>query len=106
VSWNSKLWGVRPEEFAIKAVRYTGGACVNPLTWRQDEIPAGPTEHLGAVGKDFGPPLRSYVQAKCSGSTLWVRLPKNENFESARDRRNYHISDYNLFYIDLLKNIA
>lgn len=106
IAWNSKQWGTQPSDFELEATRYEGGSCVNPLTWKQDELPAGKEAHLGAVGKDFRKIQPKYVEARCHGESLWVRLPQDDNFESSRDPRNYHIVDYNLFYLDIRKNIA
>jgi hypothetical protein len=105
VSWNSKLWGTPLKDFPIEATRYSGGVCVNPLSWKRDEQPAPSANHLGSVDKYFVDLHRNYVEAKCEGEMLWVRLPRNEAYESSRDRRNYHIVDYNLFYMNLRENV-
>lgn len=106
VSWNSKLWGSQLEDFPIPATRYAGGVCVNPMSWLRNEEAVPRERHAGSVDKYFVELHRNYIEAKCQGEMLWVRLPeRNEAYESSRDRRNYHIVDYNLFYVNLRVNI-
>ena len=105
ISWNSKAWGSQPQDFKVAATRYKGGVCVNPLSWHHDTDTVPKTKHIGSVDKHFEKIEHNYVEAKCENESLWVRIPRNDDYESSLDWRNYHIVDYNLFYLDLRKNV-
>ncbi len=106
VSWNSKKWGSSLTDFALPPERYVGGICVNPVSWTQDSPEILKEFHKGGVGTGFSNIDRNYVRTKCQGEMLWVDLPSNPNYESRRgNKKNYHISDYGLFYLDVRENI-
>ncbi|WCL50172.1 DUF3089 domain-containing protein [Leptospira sp. GIMC2001] len=106
ISWNSKKWGSELNDFSLAPERYVGGSCVNPLSWKNNEDVVEKDKHLGAVGIGFEAIDRNYVRAKCKDEMLWVDLPSDPNYESRRgNKKNYHIADYNLFYIDIRENI-
>ncbi|MCB1167373.1 MAG: DUF3089 domain-containing protein [Leptospiraceae bacterium] len=107
VSWNSKKWGSVPEDFPIAATRYTNGLCVNPITWTINEQSAEPTSHKGGVNFAFREVDSHLVRAKCEGDMLWVDVSDEAGYSPRRgDKRNLHVADYSLFYIDIRENIA
>ncbi|PJZ47621.1 DUF3089 domain-containing protein [Leptospira saintgironsiae] len=106
ISWNSKKWGSQLSDFALPPERYVGGVCVNPVNWTQNSPETPKEEHKGGVGIQFSELDKSYVRTKCEGEMLWVDLPSNQNYESRRgNKKNYHISDYGLFYLDIRENV-
>jgi hypothetical protein len=100
--------------------------CVNPLTWRADGAAAEASLNIGGVAypgtfegtladvkgvpQDFvaaKPVVEAGVaDAQCVGGMLLVKEIHSQNY-SARPmgRDNYHIYDYNLFHMNLRKNI-
>jgi hypothetical protein len=100
--------------------------CVNPLTWRADGAAAEASLNIGGVAypgtfegtladvkgvpHDFvaaKPVVEAGVaDAQCVGGMLLVKEIHSQNY-SARPmgRDNYHIYDYNLFHMNLRKNI-
>lgn len=106
VSWNSKKWGSQLSDFALAAERYVGGICVNPVNWIQNSPETSKEFHKGAVGIGFSHVDRNYVGTKCQEEMLQVDLPSNPEYESRRgNKKNYHIADYGLFYLDIRMNI-
>lgn len=106
VSWNSKKWGSQLSDFALPPERYVGGTCVSPVSWIPESPETKSESHIGGVGIGFSHVDRNYVKTKCEGEMLWVDLPSNPDYESRRgNKKNYHISDYGLFYSDIRQNV-
>ncbi|EPG66350.1 PF11288 family protein [Leptospira wolffii serovar Khorat str. Khorat-H2] len=106
ISWNSKKWGSQLTDFALPPERYAGGVCVSPVSWTPGSGETEKKSHKGGVGIGFSQIDRNYVKTKCEGEMLWVDLPSNPDYESKRgNKKNYHISDYGLFYLDIRENI-
>lgn len=80
--------------------------CVNPITWTTSETSSGLSQHKGAVARDLGKLYPKTITASINkeNGILWVTLPDAvaAAFESMT---NYHILDYNLFYLDIRENV-
>lgn len=79
-------------------------AVVNPLNWRTTEgekIPA--TENRGGVLYKFDKVLPELTDAEIRGNALYVKKP---NFfgDIFFTRKNYHIGDFNLFWVNVREN--
>jgi hypothetical protein len=100
--------------------------CVNPLTWRADGAAAAASSNLGGVTwpgtfegtladvkgvpQDFiaaKPTLETGVaDAQCVAGMLLVKEIHSKNYAARpMGRDNYHIYDYNLFHMNLRKNV-
>lgn len=102
--WNAKAWGAELEEFVTPA-RYIGSDCVNPLSWKNDEVEVEKDKHLGSIDI-LGTKLdKNYVKAKCHGEMLWVDLPDDPFYQSKMNKKLFHIVDYGLFYLNIRQNI-
>ncbi|HVJ54784.1 MAG TPA: DUF3089 domain-containing protein [Aliidongia sp.] len=80
--------------------------CVNPLTWRLDDA-AGAEADLGSLPFSRGvgvPPIPHATGAACVQGVLRVTPPSSFSFGAMGG--NYHIYDYNLFYLNLRANLA
>ncbi len=102
--WNSKRWGSNIDSFVTPS-RYLGSDCVNPLSWKNDEVAVPETEHLGAIDIIATAVDKQYVKAKCEGEMLWVDLPDDPRYQSKLDKDNYHIVDFGLFYFNIRENV-
>jgi len=80
--------------------------CVNPITWTTTEQWAPKELAKGAIGKDFNVLLPHGVAAGIApgAKVLWVELPEQAVDKLGR-MTNYHILDYNLFYMDIRENV-
>jgi hypothetical protein len=79
-------------------------AVVNPLSWRTTEgekIPA--TENRGGVLYNFSKVLPELTDAEIRGNALYVKKPSffGDIFFT---RKNYHIGDLNLFWVNVREN--
>lgn len=77
----------------------------NPLTWAIDETLAPAALNRGGILRDFNKVIPGLVHAKAHGNVLWVNKP--QFFGSVfLTMKNYHIADYNLFYMNIRENVA
>ena len=120
VTWNA----VGPE--AMKFADTSKNICVNPLTWRADGTAAEASMNLGGVAYpgtfegtladvegvpqsfvDSKPILETGVaDAQCIDGMLLVQEIRSEHYAARpMGRDNYHIYDYNLFHMNLRRNV-
>jgi len=75
----------------------------NPLTWSTDAPEAPSADNKGGVLLNFNKIIPNIVNASIHDGVLWVSKPKflGNIFYT---NKNYHIADYNLFYINVRNN--
>lgn len=88
--------------------------CVNPLTWRNDQVPAGRELARGAVfwdGDAVPTPQPGFAGARCEDGVLVVELagavPRDvmsRLLDHALGAGNYHPIEFGLFYVDIRDN--
>jgi hypothetical protein len=78
-------------------------AVTNPLNWLADSTYAPKSLHKGAVLKNFNKIYPSVSDAQNTSSLLWISKPKFPG-SFLYWRSNYHIGDFNLFYINVREN--
>ena len=79
-------------------------AVTNPLNWKRDETYAPKQLNEGSVLRKFEKSFYPGItDAKVEDGVLWITKPK---FPSSFLVwfKNYHIADYNLFYVNVRKN--
>lgn len=76
----------------------------NPISWKTDTQQATKDESDGAVLRDFDEVLRQIMDAQVHQSILWANKPKFPGSIFFL-RRNYHVGDFNLFYLDVRENV-
>ena len=120
VSWNSVGPQASPWGDPRKNI------CVNPLTWRADGAAADASLNLGAVAypgtfegtlADVKGVPQEFIDAKpvvepgaadaqCVNGMLLVREIHSKNYAARpMGRDNYHVYDYNLFHMNLRRNV-
>ncbi|HAA53610.1 MAG TPA: DUF3089 domain-containing protein [Myxococcales bacterium] len=84
--------------------------CVNPITWKAED-PNGPLQkHLGAIqyhrgDKSIPEPIASTVSGGCVKRAMRVTEVRLKGFDRMLfGPGDYHIYDYNLFYMNIRKN--
>ena len=87
--------------------------CINPISYRHDEIAVAAKEGRGAIFLDAAPPLvaRGFASAQCRGGTLEIAeigdVPRDfmsSLLDRALGRGNFHPIEYQLFLIDIRHN--
>ena len=109
-------WNARGPRFAGSAFdfRFEGERlCVNPLTWRRDEMPADSALNLGAVflHAGDGTVLSGFADAQCRDGLLVISklgdpprdLP-SRMLDFLIGPENYHPIEYQLHYMNLRRN--
>ncbi len=99
VSWRTFQKGHFPEW-------HTKGEKVvvtNPLTWNSKTNYAADTLNEGAVLQKFGIIYPNLVDAQIEDGFLWITKPKFP-WSFLYRNPNYHIGDYNLFYLNVRHN--
>lgn len=77
--------------------------CTNPLTWRTDSVYADRTLNKGAVLRDFNKIIPQACDAQVKDAVLRINKPYIKG-RFLLNIKNYHIVDYNLFYINIREN--
>ncbi|MEN3951011.1 DUF3089 domain-containing protein [Iodidimonas sp. SYSU 1G8] len=82
--------------------------CVNPLRWTQTGDVAPANENLGAIPTTDGAmskPEAGVTGARCRDGVLYISPPQENGFSGlVLPGGNYHIYDYNLFYMNIRRN--
>ncbi len=99
-SWRSFKYGYQPSNILL------GDSIVvtNPLTWKTDGLPADKSLNEGMLARKFDQVYPQLADAQAINGILWVNKPKFPGSFFFR-RKNYHIADYNLFYVNIRKNV-
>jgi hypothetical protein len=77
----------------------------NPLSWKTDTLTAPRELNKGAVLLKFDKVLPAVCDAKIEKGYLWVSKPKFPG-SFLYNNPNYHIADYNLFYLNVRENVG
>jgi pimeloyl-ACP methyl ester carboxylesterase len=104
VGWQS--YAVDYAGFELRYQPKPPGFCVNPITWLANETAAGPAEHLGALGKDFNSLHIAKVKARVDSATGVLRVTVPPGMGMGVITGNWHIADFNLFWMDVRHNVA
>jgi len=98
-SWRTFKEGTQPK---IKDVNNIV-AETNPISWTTGlgKVPA--SQHKGSVLTDFNKTQRKCQTAQISHGVMWTNKPKFKG-SFLYVAHNYHIADYNLFYLDIKEN--
>lgn len=123
IGWNARSPAYVPGSFEFRVLNDDGqviedlgpGLCVNPLSFRHDEVAVEAEESRGAVFLDADPPLVApgFVSAQCRGGTLLIakmgKVPRDfmsTLLDRALGPGNYHPIEYQLFFSDIRHNAA
>lgn len=102
VGWRTYKKGVIPDR--IKA-EDGNSVCVNPLTWTTSGKWASPDLHDGIMfGFDTIVPHTVSAGIEPTAKILWVDTPVQ--LEGKKDIKDYHRFDYNLFWMNIRKNVS
>jgi len=100
VTWSSFAEGFYTE---LYDEAFKGTVCVNPITWKRDNMPSVAKDHYFFLGKNYKPIFRHSLTARVHDGILWVKK-ENPVLRLFYKWKNYHIADYNLFWMNVRKN--
>jgi hypothetical protein len=100
-SWRTYEKGYLPD--FIKKETFTA-VVTNPLTWKGSEPIADRSKNLGGVLLQFNKRVPYVSDAEIHRGVLWINKPHFIGSIFYRNK-NYHVADYNLFYMNIQQNI-
>ena len=101
-SWRSFLDGYTPEYIANEPRESM--IVTNPISWTDEEIWSNKSQSKGAVLYDFNvAPKPGIIRAQVHNNILWIKKPDIRG-KFLLTRKNYHIGDFNLYYMDIQTN--
>ncbi len=100
-SWSTFQHGYYPAWYSISQ---KNAAVINPLSWRVDSICVAASNNKGAVLRDFRKIKPNVCDATVFRGMLWIHTPKIP-LARTMSGGNYHIGDYNLFYMNIRENV-
>ncbi|MGB0931940.1 MAG: DUF3089 domain-containing protein [Chitinophagales bacterium] len=99
VSWNTKGWNFKMTPF------YKGGTTTNPINWTLDGTYASREENKGGVLTGFDEIKEGINDAQAKDGVIWIHKPKIP-FAFLYFSKNFHVGDYNLFWMNVRENVA
>lgn len=98
-SWRTFRHGYDPSDY-IKGDQVI---VTNPLTWNMEKSLASKDLNKGAVLSNFKKIFPGIVDAQIHNGVLWAHKPKFPG-SFLFNTKNYHIADFNLYYMDVREN--
>ncbi len=99
-SWNTYADNYYPKNYLKKLYR---AVATNPITWTTGDKYANYSENKGGVLPDYtiAPNLSD---AKSHRGLLWIGKPNIKVPASLLLKKNWHVADYNLFWVNIREN--
>lgn len=100
-------WRTVNEKYRIKKNDIEGSqiSVINPLNWTLSSNKQTRDRHKGILLPTDGSISEPLVDAQVKNGYLWVNKPKFKGSIFIQ-RKNYHIGDYNIFWVNIRENIA
>ena len=99
-------WRSFNESFYPKKWRYGRNiVSVNPITFDTDSIWSNKDQHLGILMPNRIIRFKKTISTLNHLGILWVKFPNNIIFNKFKNKKNYHIADYNLYWMNLRENL-
>ncbi|MBS1935857.1 MAG: DUF3089 domain-containing protein, partial [Bacteroidetes bacterium] len=101
IGWRTFKVGYEPD-----FVQKESGDCfvTNPLTWTSTDEYAGKNLNKGGVLTTFNKVIPEVADAQIHDDVLWAHKPHFPGSFLFR-RKNYHIGDINLYYVNIRENL-
>ena len=100
LSWRTLAEGYLPEEWEVS----DSISCVNPISWKMDSLPSQKNNHLGILFQNHKIHYPNCVTAYNHNGVVWIK-PIKIPFARFYKMKNYHIADYNLYWINIRNNL-
>jgi hypothetical protein len=102
VSWRTVRNGYSNKSYSTTD---TSLIVTNPITWTTEENTIAPEAHSGAILYNFNKIVKHPHQTTLKGNAIFISKPKFKG-GAFYFKRNYHIGDFNLFYMDIRQDVA
>lgn len=98
MGWATWKKGAIPESIETF---YKNAVVVNPISWTTGTTYASPDLHKGFLNAKYKKIKAQHIDAQIYKGILWVSSPF-----AVSPIKDYHIGDYNLFWLDIRENVA
>ena len=75
----------------------------NPISWSTDTLKSDFNKHKGILMTNNKIKYKNTVSAQAINGLLWIDF-QNIPLGKWKDKKNYHIADYNLFWANIRAN--
>jgi len=103
VSWRTFKSGYTEPNFIAK--ENFKAVVINPLSWNTDTSFYSSSYNMGGVLKKFNKIIPRTVSAQVHKNVLWTSKPSVAG-KIFFTKKNYHIGDINLFYMNIRENVS
>ena len=100
LSWRTLAEGYSPKDWEVS----DSISCVNPISWKTDNLLSKKEEHLGILFKNHKIHYPNSIEAYTDNGVVWIK-PIKIPFARFYKMKNYHIADYNLYWINIRENL-
>ena len=100
LSWRTLAEGYFPKDWEVS----DSISCVNPISWQVDNLLSKKKEHLGILFKNHKIYYPNSIEAYTNNGVVWIK-PIKIPFARFYKMKNYHIADYNLYWINIRNNL-
>jgi hypothetical protein len=102
ISWRTVRNGYSNKSYSTTD---TSLIVTNPVTWTTQENTIAAEAHSGAILYDFNKIVKHPHQTTLKGNAIFISKPR---FKGGvfYFKKNYHIGDFNLFYMDIRQDVA
>ena len=100
LSWRSLAEGYFPANWEVSDSIF----CVNPISWKIDSLPSQKKNHLGILFQNHKIHYPNSIEAYTDKGVVWIK-PIKIPFARFYKMKNYHIADYNLYWINIRNNL-
>lgn len=101
VGWGTFARGYYPDSNILANKQ---AICVNPITFKMDTSYVPFADAKGIVGRKYNHVMPMAVDAQVHNGVVWINTPKITGAKLLKIK-NYHVADYNLFWVDLRNNV-
>ncbi|MFZ6025918.1 MAG: DUF3089 domain-containing protein [Bacteroidota bacterium] len=101
LSWRTFKEGYKPAYVLNEKEK---AIVTNPLTWNNGDSIASRYKNKGGIVTNFNRPVKRIAAAHNTNGVIWTHKPRffgNIFFTT----KNYHIGDYNLYYLSVRENV-
>jgi len=100
LSWRTLAEGYFPKDWEVS----DSISCVNPISWEIDSLVSENENHLGILFQNHKIHYPKSIAAYNHNGVVWIK-PIKIPFARFYRMKNYHIADYNLFWINIRNNL-
>ena len=100
LSWRTLAEGYFPKDWEVS----DSISCVNPISWEIDSLVSENKNHLGILFQNHKIHYPKSIAAYNHNGVVWIK-PIKIPFARFYRMKNYHIADYNLYWINIRNNL-